>query len=163
VKVHVLDTSALVGGLAPGLVDARLVTVREVLEEARSLEVKSQVETAMLAGRIEVVEASPGAVKKVREILKRTGDRLSRADVHLLALALDFKSRGAILLTDDYALQNLATRLGVVYQGLRAPGIRRVLSWEAVCPGCGKKFRPPFRKCPVCGTKLERKPKKFIN
>ncbi|TEU13386.1 MAG: ribonuclease VapC, partial [Hadesarchaea archaeon] len=48
-KVYVLDTSAVIAGFVPGLAKAEQVTVQEVLEEARDLCSKLELETAVVA------------------------------------------------------------------------------------------------------------------
>jgi len=164
VKMYILDTSALAGGIAPGLINAKLLTVREIVEEAKSLEVRSQIETALLSKKIEIRQPSRESLRRVEKAMKESGDKISRGDLHLLALALDLKG-DAVLLTDDYALQNLAARLDIACRRIRTPGIKEVFVWESVCPGCGRRFQAFEQKCSVCGLKLERKPKKaeFIN
>jgi len=159
-KILVLDTSAVISGLAPGLVYAEQVTVPEVLEEARDLCSKLELETAVLAGKVKVIEPSEKSLDEVSGKVEHTGDVVSRTDIKLLALALDLRDKNAELVTDDYAIQNLASLLEIPYQRVAMPGIKEVLRWEAVCPACESKYPPSATRCLICGSKLKRKPRR---
>ncbi|MGD2201261.1 MAG: hypothetical protein PVJ38_06505, partial [Candidatus Bathyarchaeota archaeon] len=87
---------------------------------------------------------------------------LSKADVQVLALGLQLKAAGAtpIIVSDDYAVQNVADRLNIEFKGLTTTGIKRRYRWITYCPGCKKTFHEPEggNSCPVCGTELKRRP-----
>lgn len=155
-----LDTSAVIAGFVPGLADADQVTVQEVLEEARDLCSKLELETAVLAGRVKVIEPSKNSLAEVRTKVKHTGDVVSQTDVKLLALALDLESAKAELVTDDYAIQNLARLFGTPYKRVAMPGIKEVLRWETVCPACGRRYPPSVARCQTCGSRLIREPRR---
>jgi UPF0271 protein len=161
-KIYVLDTSAVIAGFVPGLTDAEQVTIQEVLEEARDLCSRLEFETAVSAGKVSVVEPSKESVLKVRDKVGQTGDRVSEVDIKLLATALDLQLAGKApeLITDDYAIQNLASFFGISYNRVAMPGITEVFSWVMVCPACGRTYPPNTSQCEICGTQLRRKPKK---
>lgn len=102
---------------------------------------------------IKVSQATSLSLSKVREVAKGTGDssRLSKTDIELLALALELK---AIMATDDYSIQNLASVLGVEFMPMNMKGITKVVRWNYLCTGCGKVFKEPQPDCPVCGSAL---------
>lgn len=160
-KVYVLDTSAVIAGLVPGLQDVEQVTVQGVLEEARSLTSKLELETAVRAGRVRVTEPSEESLAEVETKASETGDKVSRTDVRLLALALDLRGVGKNpeLVTDDYAIQNLAKLLEIPYRRVAMPGITRVLKWRMVCPACGRTYPVTVSRCDACGARLVRKPR----
>lgn len=161
-KVLVLDTSAVIAGVAPGLVDAEQVTVREVLDEARDLCSKLELETAVDTGKISVLEPSREALVEVRKKVGQTGDRVSETDIKLLAVSLDLRRRGdePELMTDDYAIQNLARVFGFPFRRVAMPGIKEVFTWRMVCPACSRTYPPTFTKCDVCGSTLVRRSQK---
>lgn len=161
-ETYILDTSAVIAGFVPGLSNINQVTIQEVLDEARDLCSKLELETAVTAGKVEVIEPSIKALGEVRRKVRETGDRVSETDVKLLALALDlhWTGREPKLLTDDYAIQNLASLLGVPYQRIAMPGITEVLRWQMICPACGRKYMPTVSRCEICGTGLIRKPRR---
>jgi len=161
-KVYVLDTSAVIAGFVPGLAEAEQVTVHEVLEEARDLCSKLELETAIAAGKVRVVEPSREALDEIGERVAKTGDLVSAVDTKLLALALDLKRAGEEpeLVTDDYAIQNLASLFDLPYRRIVMPGIKEVLRWEMVCPACNRKYTPAASQCEVCGSFLVRRPRR---
>ena len=94
------------------------------------------------------------ALKDAREAAAKTGDIavLSAADLEVLAKALEY---GAVLATDDYALQNVALHLGLRIEPIGQPRIRRELCRVLKCQGCGKSFEG--EACPDCGTPARKK------
>ncbi len=159
-KTMVLDTSAVIAGLSPGLLDANQVTVKEVLDEARDLYSKLKFETAVLTGKILISEPSKISLGEVRNKVDQTGDTVSNTDIKLLAVALDLKNKESELVTDDYAMQNLASLLEIPYRRVVMPGIKEVLRWEAVCPACGGNYPPNTSRCLICDSQLVRRPKR---
>jgi len=160
--VYVLDTSAVIAGFVPGIIDVRQVTVREVLDEAKDLCSKLELETAVDAGKILVMEPSKEALVEVKKKTRQTGDRVSNTDVKLLALSLDILRAGdkPEMVTDDYAIQNLASIFNIPYRRVVMPGITEIFTWQMICPACGRKYAAAFTKCEVCGSELIRRPKK---
>ena len=99
---------------------------------------------------------------------KQSGDisGISETDLALVSLALE---RSARLITDDYRMQNIATLLGIEWQGVSQDGISEVWSWCLICSGCGKEFDAPrltnakkkqYDDCRDCGAALRLKKKK---
>jgi UPF0271 protein len=148
VKV-VLDTSALFG-LEQIPPDWEAFVTEGVLAE---LEKYNDRRAENLLPMIKVSQATSLSLSKVREVAKGTGDssRLSKTDIELLALALELK---AIMATDDYSIQNLASVLGVEFRPMNMKGITKVVRWNYLCTGCGKVFKEPQPDCPVCGSAL---------
>jgi rRNA maturation endonuclease Nob1 len=112
-----------------------------------------------------VTEPSKESLQKVKQVSAKTGDlkSLSEADASILAVSLDLASAGGdvTLVTDDFAVRNVAEVLGV---GLSETTVRggewKQITWITYCKGCGKKYSDPKATvCDVCGTKLSRKPK----
>jgi len=71
------------------------------------------------------------------------------------ALALDInkdEDAKAIILTDDYSIQNVASTLNIKYQSFSQKGITKKFKWQYRCPGCKKQFKETVTICPICGT-----------
>lgn len=160
-KVFVLDTSAIIAGFTPSLEKPNQYTVPKVLQEARTLSTRLKLETAISAGQMQVNEPSQEALEKVKEKIERTRDRVSDTDIQILALAQELKKSGKKpeIMTDDYAIQNLAELLNIKYTQVGKPGISDVYEWEKECPACGRVYKEDISKCKVCGSKLRRRPK----
>ncbi|WP_175266708.1 hypothetical protein [Acidiplasma cupricumulans] len=76
----------------------------------------------------------------------------------IIALALQFN---AIIITDDYAIQNVASRLKIKYSGASINEIKREIRWLYRCTGCHKIYNEDIKECPVCGHKLKRFTKNY--
>jgi len=87
---------------------------------------------------------------------------MTKADVSVLALCLSIAADGndAILLSDDFAVENVASRLGIKARPLMTNGIKTAAQWVFFCPACGKIYPKQRADCIVCGTKLEKRLKK---
>lgn len=141
---------------------AECYTTPQVVGEVshRSL-TRASIQGLIEAGRLVVEEPSKQVVEKVTEFSTASGDvgALSEADVSILALALQLSSRFDVtVLSDDYAVENVAKLLGVRYASVMAKGIRVGARWLIYCGGCGKVFTDArHRFCDVCGSRLRRK------
>lgn len=160
-KTFVLDTSALIAGFTPNLEEPKQYTVPKVLEEARSLSAKLKLETAISSGQMKVKSPSEEALEKVREEVEKTRDLVSQTDIEILALAQELRGSGKNpeIVTDDYAIQNLAELLEIQYSEVAKPGISDVYEWEKECPACGRVYKEDISRCKACGSRLRRKPK----
>jgi UPF0271 protein len=132
--------------------DGEAFTPPSVTEELADLRSKGRLE-ALLAGGLSIRSPSAEALDRVARAAGETGDasRLSPADTDLLALAMDL---GATVVSDDYAVQNTALRLGLGVRGIlqRRARPRR---WKFRCPGCNRRYDAPGT-CPECGSPLKR-------
>lgn len=144
----VLDSSALMQPI--DFEDA--CTVPEVLDEVRNKPSKLRIESAISAGKLRVLEPSPESSSFISEACKKTGDSLSVTDIKLIALAKDLD---AILITDDYGMQNVCKLLGIRFRSLSTRGIKKTILWKNFCPNCKKSV--PGSECPACGSRTIRK------
>ena len=163
-KVLVLDTSALIMGLDPLGLELDTYSVPEVAEELREQTGPSyRLTVSSSSGKLRIEAPSKESLRKVAEQAKSLGDRpaLSRADSSILALAVDLLRDGKnpTIVSDDYAIQNVAEGMGVAYQSLSSLGIRQKYKWIYYCPACFRRYLAgDMQTCSVCGTKLKRKP-----
>jgi UPF0271 protein len=117
-------------------------------------------------GRLKVKAPSEDFWNRVKASAITVGDSffLSETDLQLLALALELKAAGykPQILTDDYSIQNVATKMGIEFTSLATFGIRRLLEWVRYCPACHKSYPANYNSttCTVCGTELKRKPRR---
>lgn len=159
-KVLIPDTSALIGGYTPNLEKNNQYIVPQILEEARSLSARLKLETGIRSGQVKVREPSDEATKEVESEVKNTNDRVSETDTKIIALAYELKQGGKNpeIVTDDYAIQNLAEILDIQYSEVAKPGIDEIYKWKKECPACGRVYKKDILRCEACGTKLIRKP-----
>jgi endoribonuclease Nob1 len=112
-------------------------------------------------GVLTVRPPSANALEKVESVASTTGEKgyVSTADREVVALALDLKDSGLepIIVSDDYAVQNLAEHLNLGYGALANFGIVHKFEWIMYCPACHRRYKPPAKNCRICGTVLRRK------
>lgn len=138
-----------------------LITVPSVVNELKSSEAANRFELAREMGaRVEtplsnMMEDVLNVARQTRDI-----DELSTTDIEILAKALERKD-DAILLTDDYAVQNVAVILGIDVRPVVQKKIRDILVWEKQCVGCRKRF-DEGDICPICGSDLKKKRKRKV-
>lgn len=169
-RVIVLDTSAFVAGFDPFSLPDEQVTVPKVAEEIRrNSMVKLRLETAIESSKVKIKTPTRESESKLECSANKVGDayKLSDADKQLLALTLELKDAGYSpqIVTDDYSIQNVATKIGVEFLSLATFGIKRLLEWIRYCPACHKQYPAncKFKECQICGTELKRKPKRREN
>jgi UPF0271 protein len=146
---HAVDASFFFSELT---LEGGIFVPPSVVEELADLRSRCRLE-ALLAGGLSVRPPSGESRGRVARAAAETGDgpRLSPADTDLLALALDL---GATVVSDDYAVQNVALSLGLGVRGIlqRKARLRR---WKFRCPGCNRRYDAPGT-CPECGSALKR-------
>jgi UPF0271 protein len=132
--------------------DGELVTTPSVVAELVDLRSKCRYET-LLAQGLQVHLPPKQALARVREAARHTGDleRLSPADIDILALALD---HGGTILSDDFAVQNVAQKLAVPVQPVQQRRAKKRI-WKFRCSGCGRFSKEPG-DCPICGLPIKR-------
>ena len=154
-RPNVIDSAIFIQG-----VEVEGVTAPGVVEEVKDPESRLFLEGLISAEKVRVLAPSRESIEVIEDAARRTGElnELSEADVEILALAYELKG---ILFTDDYNLQNIAKTLGIEFRTMKR-GIRKVIRWNYVCIGCGKRFRemPPGGTCPDCGSPVRLLPRR---
>ena len=158
-KIHVLDSTAFFAGI-PFQGEGRYYTTYHVMDEVGSRGIGAQ----LIHSRVQVTEPSKSSLQKVKQISSKTGDlkSLSEADASILAVSLDLATSGSdvTLVTDDFAVRNVAEALGIGLSETNVRGEWKQITWVTYCKGCGKEYSDPkATTCSVCGTQLSRKPK----
>ena len=149
--MQVLDSSAFIDDYTTEEPIATIPLVREELEDEAGYRFDALEGSGM---RIHIPD--PGTVERVERAARETGDAetLSRTDVRLLAAAFELD---ATLVTDDYAMQNVAEKLDVGVDVVAQEGIDERRDWDFQCQGCGRTFDDHRDRCAICGSDLERK------
>ena len=125
--------------------------------------------TAIESGRVKVKMPSENFCNLAKESANRVGDSffLSETDMQVLALAFELRAQKCApsIVTDDYSIQNVATKAGIDFVSLATFGISRLLEWIRYCPACHRKYLPEDKStsCLVCGTRLKRKPQRHYS
>jgi len=151
--MRVLDTSAILSGrwqggdtvTAPGVID-------EFEEGGHSWRMLQYAREAGLHVRL----PPESAVETVRAAAQRTGDlpMLTDTDIEVLALAVSLDD--GVVVTDDYAIQNVAACLDVPFEVVVQDGIREQFEWRYRCTSCRRWVDEKTEDCPVCGGQVRR-------
>lgn len=151
-----LDAGAFYAGI-PFLSSGSYCTTQAVFDEIKHIKQShGAIEALLDTGSLQVIDPDKDSIEKARAAAKKTGDyqKLSKADLSIIALALQLKTT---LLTDDYAVANVAVSLKIPVQSSSSKGIKETRKWIAYCSACGRAFGPDTKECPLCGNRLKRK------
>jgi UPF0271 protein len=149
--MYVLDATAFIEEYHTDQQRASIPMVREELEGEHGYRFD-----AMEGSGMHIHVPDEGAVETVERAARETGDagELSETDARLIATAFELDGT---LVTDDYAMQNVAERLDVAVEVIAREGITEQREWEFQCAGCGRTFDEHKERCPICGSDLARK------
>ncbi len=164
-KILIMDSSALISYFDPFTLDNQQWIVPSVKNEIYDRTNKMRLEIALSIGKVKCKEPSKKYIDYVTKIAEKTGDAtvLSETDIKLLALSKEFSTekKNIAIVTDDYAIQNVAEVLNIIFIPATQHGIKLRYDWEKYCPGCLKSFgQNRVDECLICGTKLKRRVKR---
>ena len=155
---RVLDSSAFYAGI-PFSSNEPSVTTSDVYNEIKHIKKDHDaVQILIETRRLKISDPEQRFVIMVNNAAKKSGDfpNLSQEDISIIALSLQ---HNAELITDDFAVSNVAKNLSIKVIPIMTSGIKNVIIWKYYCPGCKTNFSK-VSECPRCGNKLKRKPLK---
>jgi len=161
-RKYIADSAVFIMGNCP-ISASEMVTIPQVEDEIRSEDARLRYDISKAEGlRVEAVEAE--FLTRISEEAKHTRDieKLSPTDLGVLAKALEYKMRineDAVLITDDFAVQNIAARLEISVLPVAQRTIQNKIVWQKQCIGCFRHFKDGD-DCPVCGSPLRKKAKR---
>ncbi len=149
--MYFLDSSAFIHEFHTDEQIASIPLVREELEGEHAYRFDALEGSGM---HMHIPDAE--TVERIERAARETGDlaELSRTDIRLIAAAFELDGT---LVTDDYAMQNVAEKLEVAVETIARDGIDERRDWLFQCQGCGREFEENHDRCPICGTDLARK------
>jgi endoribonuclease Nob1 len=152
---RILDASAFYAGI-PFSTRDEFFTTSLIFDEIRHIKKNhNAIETLMETSRLRISDPEIEFIEKIKTASKKTGDynQLSKQDISVIALCLQMNGE---IITDDFAISNVAKNLNRKVSPLMTSGINDVGNWIHYCPGCKKNFESGS-ECPLCGTLLKRK------
>jgi len=132
------------------------ITTSIVYKEIQHIKTKhGALEMLQQTNRLQIRDPDKKYISIVKDTANKTGDSvtISEQDISIIALALENKIE---LITDDFAVTNVAKQLKIQTLSLMTQGISTVGKWIIYCSMCGKEFSKE-KECPICGSKLNRK------
>ena len=154
---YALDAGAFYTGLVFLSSAYQYWTTQAIFDEVKHIKRShGAIEALLESNTLQVLNSDRKNIDKVVAAARRTGDykKLSEADISVIALALQLK---IALLTDDFAVANVATTLKIPVMSVASKGITHTRRWIAYCSACGKAFGPNAKECRLCGNRLRRK------
>ncbi len=152
----VLDASAFYAGI-PFQSSKKCFTTTAVYDEVKHIRRPySALEALIDAGNLIIMQPEKGSLNKVIASAKETGDRrkLSSADISIIALAHQLRKT---LISDDYAVANVATFLKIPVKTLAFKGISELRRWVSFCKACGNAYESYISECRICGSRLRQR------
>jgi len=149
--MEILDTSAFIHEYHTDDETASVPQVHEELEGEHAFRFDAEEGAGM-----HIHIPADGTTEKVQRVATETGDAGELSETDLLLVSAAFELDGT-LVTDDYAMQNVAERLNVSVQVIARDGITEQRDWQFQCAGCGRTFDDDHERCPICGSDLTRK------
>ena len=154
---YALDAGAFYSGIVFLSSALRYCTTHAVLDEVKHIK-KSHgaIEALIESNTLQIVNSDRESIQKVVAAARETGDygKLSQADISIIALALHLR---IVLVTNDYAVANVATTLKIPVKSVAGKGITQTRRWITYCSACGRAFGPNAKECRLCGNRLRRK------
>lgn len=163
-KKYIADSAVFIMGNC-SIAAADMITIPHIEDEMKSEDALLRYDLSKAEGlRVEAVSDSFVTLIQEQAIQTRDIEKLSKTDIFILAKALEYQQKmgdDAVLITDDFAVQNIAARLKIVVMPVAQRTIQNQIIWQKQCIGCFRHFKDG-EECPVCGSPLRKKMKKKI-
>jgi len=155
----VLDSSAFYAGIPFSSNEPSYITSLVYNEIEHIKKDHDAIRILIETKRLTVNEPDNQFVIAANDAAKKSGDfsNLSDEDISTIALSLQLKAE---LVTDDFAVSNVAKNLNIKVIPVMTTGIKNVVVWRYYCSGCKVNFSQ-VTECPRCGNKLKRKAMKI--
>ena len=152
---RVLDASAFYAGI-PFSSNESCFTTSLIYDEIRHIKKEHDaVQILIETKRLTIQDPEPIFLNQVKKVAKESGDlqNLTEGDISIISLSLQLDVE---LITDDFAISNVAKNLGITIKPIMTGGIKRIGMWRYYCPACKINFSKSI-ECPNCGNNLMRK------
>ena len=152
---RVLDSSAFYAGIPFSSNEPSYITSLVHNEIDHIKKDHDAVQILIETKRLTVNDPEEIFIIEANDAAKKSGDfpNLSGEDISTIALSLQLKAE---LVTDDFAVSNVAKNLNIKVIPVMTTGIKNVVTWRYYCPGCKINFSK-VTECTRCGNKLKRK------
>ena len=156
---RVLDSSAFYAGIPFSSNEPSYITSLIYNEIEHIKKDHDAVQILIETKRLMIYDPEHRFIIAANNAAKKSGDfpNLSDEDISTIALSLQLKAE---LVTDDFAISNVAKNLSIKVIPIMTSGIEKIVTWVYYCPGCKTDFSETTN-CPNCGNRLKRKPGKI--
>ncbi len=124
-----------------------------VYKEIRSQLAKNIFELLNSKYKISIIQPEQKFIEIINNIIHKLGqNNLSSPDIDILALAIYLKQFDDVtIITDDYAIRNIAHELDIKSRGVKTTGGNKKRKYFYRCTACGTVFQYKIDNCDVCG------------
>lgn len=157
--VVIYDTSAIIRGILNFKSIGCAYTTHSVLRELKKRHANYAKVIALIEANIlEVLSPSKKFVEKVKEKATQLGElgKISNTDLEIIALAMSFRSKeeDILVITNDFAIQNILSHLNIKYKSIGQREIREPREYTYECKNCHSKYETRYSFCPKCGGRV---------
>ena len=145
--MFVLDTCAFLTQKHP---DGECITVPGIKAEIVNKQSK-QYYNNLISTKLKVLKANSKSYELVIEKSQNTGDYDVLSDVDLDIIALAYETKGTII-SDDFAIQNVATELNINFLSCSGKTIVEKRLWKYKCTACNNVENIKRNDCSICGS-----------
>ena len=155
---RVLDSSAFYAGIPFSSNESSYITPLVFNEIQHIKKDHDAVQILIETKRLTILDPEQQFTVIADNAAKKSGDfpNLTQEDISIIALSLQLDAE---LLTDDFAVSNVAKNLSIKVIPVMTNGINDVITWTYYCPACKTNFSK-ITECPNCGNILKRRPLK---
>ena len=155
---RVLDSSAFYAGIPFSSNEPSYITPLIYNEIEHIKKDHDAIRILIETKRLMINEPDKQFIITASDAAKKSGDfpNLTQEDISIIALSLQLDAE---LLTDDFAVSNVAKNLSIKVIPVMTNGINDVITWTYYCPACKTNFSK-ITECPNCGNILKRRPLK---
>mgnify|MGYP000078343893 CR=1 FL=1 len=145
--MFILDTCAFFTQKHP---EGKFITAAGIDSEIINKQSKQYFEN-MRSTKMEIMVPDVKYCEIIKKHAKETGDFdvLSKIDLDIIALGYELKGT---IVTDDFAVQNVALSLGLKFVSCSDKIITEKRSWLYKCTACSHTDKKKGKDCPVCGN-----------
>ena len=145
--MFILDTCAFFTQKHP---DGEFFTAPGITNEIINKQSKQYFEN-MLSTKLSILKPKITSSEKVEIQAKKTGDYdvLSKNDLDIIALGYEFQGT---IVTDDFAIQNVASALGLHFVSCSGKEITEQRVWKYKCTACNHRNKEKRSDCLICGS-----------
>lgn len=152
----ILDASAFYAGI-PFLGSAKCYTTSSVFDEIKHIKKSFAATEALIdAGNLQIKEPDARFIDAAKKLAQKSGDlvKMSEPDLSVIALALELKDFNPLIVTDDYAITNVAELSSIKVSHVMSKGITKVGNWIRYCSACSILYGKNEKTCNICGNRL---------
>ena len=161
-SIFIIDSGIFMNTNQIPELEGNIITSPLIIDELKSSKANLLFEMFSANTIINVEIPDKKSINTIIETADKIGQKgLSKPDIDILSLALQYQvidSKNVVLISDDYALRNIAHELNIKSKSLQTDGGNQKRIYRYICKACNNKFDRSMEICDVCGfNKFERK------